>query len=461
MKDRWGTSEFIHPKTIAAIPDKLIARSSFIPKAPTNLKIDHQTGIISWDESLCATNYIVKVKIEDKVIETINVSESQAKIKDNACSDYEVFVTAVTHGRHTNNSLNGKIEPPTISADQLELEISPTTHTVKAKLVRSLPCVVEYLIKLCQHESCRKPVIVQETQPVFEVANLDPCSSYKLSVESLLLGENHLKRIFPFSTLPQHGIYNLTIQPSSNSVELTWDHDKCTTDYRIRVCKDGSAYDDCYESDMTIKETSAHKITKKVLILSPCTPYTVNVFAINDSLELEGETKFFETHAAEPTAPKNFCVSPNNEVNKVNVSFNYVECAAVYRIYQIEDDSAPVLIKETKETSIMVACSGPSEKYRFGVSAVVGNEEGPKTTFVSVKKKEIALKRGNFNLGAIIAGAAVAMVIVVAAGSALLYHRFKMAKKNELHGSNQEDSIESGRPETTNRLLGLDEETSF
>ena len=99
--------------------------------------------------------------------------------------------------------------------------------------------------------------------------------------------------------------------------------------------------------------------------------------------------------------------------------------------------------------------------FRFGVSAVVGNEEGPKTTFVSVKKKEIALKKGNFNLGAIIAGAAVAMVTVVAAGSALLYHHFKISKKNELHGSNQEDSIESGRPETANRLLGLDEETSF
>lgn len=434
MKDRWGTSEFIHPKTIAAISNKLISRSGFIPKAPTNLKIDHQAGIISWDESLCATNYIVKVKIEDKVIKTINVSENQATIKDfDACSEYEVSVTAVTHGRHKNNSLNGKIEPPTISTDQLELEISPTTHTVKAKLVHSLPCVVEYLIKLCQHENCREAVIVQETQPVFEVTNLDPCSSYKLSVESLLLRKNHLKRVFPFSTLPQHGIYNLTIQPSSNSVELTWDHDKCTTDYRIRVCKDGFANDDCYESDMTIKETSAHKITKKVLNLSQCTPYTVHVFAITDSLELEGETKFFETHAAEPTAPKNFCVSPNNEANKVNVSFNYVECAAVYRIYQIEDDSVPVLIKETKETSIMVACSGPSEKYRFGVSAVVGNEEGPKTIFVSVKKKEIALKKGNFNLGAIIAGAA-AIVTVVAAGSALLCHHFKIAKKNELHG---------------------------
>lgn len=345
---------------------------------------------LSWDESVCATNYIVELKSKDNDIKTMNVTKNKVMIKDfDACSASEVFVTAVTYGRHKNDSLYGKFEPPTISSDQLELEISPSTYTVKAMLTGSPPCVAAYDVKLCKHESCRS-IGENLINPVFEFPNLvlDPCSTYNISVRALFAAGTYRERVFQFSTLPptvedakksllptteagpedhvtiiwndvtcgsgyqvfysnassggawkhigntaalelvvrhapcnRYGvkvvvggnlseivlakntlekpieISNLTIDPSANSVEVSWDHDKCSSGYRMNFCKHGP---DCFEENVTIKEANRKRISIKVENLTTYTAYTVQVSVITNSLQLEGEIKHFKTEAAKP-----------------------------------------------------------------------------------------------------------------------------------------------------------------
>lgn len=128
-----------------------------------------------------------------------------------------------------------------------------------------------------------------------------PCRQYGVKV----VVDGNLSEVVEAKTTDEKPIKisNLTINPFANSVELSWDHEKCSSGYRIRVCKEGPVNYECFEENVPINETRRNRITKKVENLSPCTRYMVHVFAIINSLQKEGESKSFKTQATKPSPP--------------------------------------------------------------------------------------------------------------------------------------------------------------
>merc|ERR1712106_792330 len=88
---------------------------------------------------------------------------------------------------------------------------------------------------------------------------------------------------------------NLIFEPSTDSIELSWDHAKCITSYRIKICQDGSDEENCLEENRIIEDASTHNLTEKIENLSPCSAYSMQIFATTDEEELSAETNRFET----------------------------------------------------------------------------------------------------------------------------------------------------------------------
>jgi len=218
-----------------------------------------------------------------------------------------------------------------------------------------------------------------------------PCTEYRYGVKVTIddiqsdIVEAEDAVMTPIDNSVPYVASNLINEPSTESIELSWDHAKCITSYRIKICKDGSAEEDCLEEIMLIEDPSTHNLTKEIENLSPCSAYSMQIFATTDGEELNAETELFRTLAPAPIAPENLSVSLDAETNQIDISYEPVACATGYKVYQTLDDSEEELNQETSDNSLQFGSPEPCVKFSYGVSAVVNGEEGPKTEFLGDK----------------------------------------------------------------------------
>jgi len=145
------------------------------------------------------------------------------------------------------------------------------------------------------------------------------------------------------------------------------------------------AEEECLEENRIIEDASTHNLTEKIENLSPCSKYSMQIFATTNGEELNAEIEHFQTKAPAPIAPENLSVGLNAETNKIDITFGQVSCATGYKIFQKLDESEAELFKETTDTTISFDSPEPCVEFSYGVSAIVNGEEGPKTDFLGDK----------------------------------------------------------------------------
>eukprot|EP00092_Neocalanus_flemingeri_P105865 GFUD01135762.1.p1 GENE.GFUD01135762.1~~GFUD01135762.1.p1 ORF type:complete len:785 (-),score=164.61 GFUD01135762.1:1070-3424(-) len=496
LKGSDGEVVFELPEVIPASSSDLISSSGFNLEMPANIQIEQNEDSValSWDASLCATSYLVVFMGPDgKEIEN-EVTENTATITEfEACSQYDVYVTAVIDESYSDEAYDTiSTHPSASAAEKLDPKVSPSINSVKAQwdAYGKLSCVNAYAVKVCKDGVCGEAATVEldNTLPVLEFTStgeLDQCSDYTISVKPIYEGKDLAEKVVPFRTLSppvqdvniklmpvnavagdeqmitvswsavqcasayeifQHvsapdgdwetigtseatelsikgvpcteyrygvkvsidGVQsdiveaeaavmtpidnsvpyvasNLISEPSTDSIELSWDHAKCITSYRIKICKDGSAEEECPGETIEIEDPSTHNLTRTIENLSPCSGYSMQIFATTDTDELAAETTTFETSAPAPTAPENLSVGLNAETNKIDISFEPVACATGYKVYKTIGDSEEEVLDETTDLSISFDSPEPCVQFSYGVSALVNGEEGPKTELLGDK----------------------------------------------------------------------------
>lgn len=357
----------------------------------------------AYNKLACVNNYAVKVCKDGECGEAVTVEldntlpflEFTSTEELDQCSDYTISIQPLYEGK----DLAEKVVP--------FRTLSPPVHDVNLKLMpvtakagdeqmisvswSAVQCASAY--EIFQHVST--PDGDWETIGTSKATELSikgvPCTEYRYGVKVTIDGiqsdivEAEEPIMTPIDNTVPYVASNLISEPSTDSIELSWDHARCITSYRIKICKDGSAEEDCSEENRIIEDPSTHNLTEKIENLSPCSAYSMQIFATTDGKELNAETTSFDTRAPAPTAPENLSVSLNAETNKIDISYGQVACATGYKIYQILDKAEEELHKETAEDSISFDSPAPCVEFSYGVSALVDGEEGPKTDFLGDK----------------------------------------------------------------------------
>jgi len=357
----------------------------------------------AYNKLACVTNYAVKLCKDGECGEPVTVEldntlpflEFTSTEELDQCSRYEMSIQPLYEGK----DLAEKVVPfRTLSppVDDVNLKLMPVTAVAGDEQMitvswSAVQCASAY--EIFQHVST--PDGDWETIGTSEATELSikgvPCTEYRYGVKVTIDGaqsdivEAEEPVMTPIDNAVPYVASNLIIEPSTDSIELSWDHAKCITSYRIKICQDGSAEENCLEENRIIEDASTHNLTEKIENLSPCSAYSMQIFATTDEEELSAETNHFETAAPAPNAPENLSVSFNGETNKIDISYGQVACATGYKVYNILDNSEEELYKETADESISFDSPEPCVQFSYGVSAVVNGEEGPKTEFLGDK----------------------------------------------------------------------------
>ena len=123
---------------------------------------------------------------------------------------------------------------------------------------------------------------------------------------------------------------NIQMNISSHSAELSWDHRKCITGYRIRLCSLTTAQ--CYEAQevMSAGEEKSH-VRHVISDLEPCSEYSLAIQPSTGEGELVGGSLGLVTRAPPPRPPAQVEVALNTRGDKVDISWSEVQCATGYR----------------------------------------------------------------------------------------------------------------------------------
>jgi len=357
----------------------------------------------AYNKLACVNNYAVKVCKDGDCGEPVTVEldntlpflEFSSTEDLNQCSDYTLSIQPLYEGK---NLAEKEVPFRTLSpkVDAVDLKLKPVTAEAGDEQMISVSwsavqCASGY--EIFQHVST--PDGDWETIGTSKATELSikgvPCTEYRYGVKVTIDGiqseivEAEEAIMTPIDNTVPYVASNLISEPSTDSIELSWDHAKCITSYRIKICKDGSAEEDCLEQNRIIDDASTHNLTEKIENLSPCSAYSMQIFATTDGEELNAEETHFKTHSPAPTAPENLNVNMDAETHKIDISFSPVTCATGYKIYQKLDNAEEEIFKETADESISFDSPAPCVEFGYGVSAVVGGEEGPKTEFLGDK----------------------------------------------------------------------------
>ena len=96
--------------------------------------------------------------------------------------------------------------------------------------------------------------------------------------------------------------------------------------------------------------------------LAPCTDYQLSIFATTGGQEIPGaSSSTFTTEAPAAVEPANFAL------NQLNLSFDPVECATKYNVYEMigEDADTETVIKEIVGTSVSIASPPACSEHRY------------------------------------------------------------------------------------------------
>ena len=169
-----------------------------------------------------------------------------------------------------------------------------------------------------------------------------PCTEYIYGVRVVIDGEESeiVKMDQPIITsLDKSKPYTapgLTVETSTSSVDLSWDHATCVQSYRVQLCP---GEEECLEEVIT---TTSPQVTLTLDTLSPCTDYTVSIFARTDDQEIaEAAISNFQTDAPIPEAPEDFSLVEDPVQKTLTLSFSGQKCATQYKVYEVLDQEEP------------------------------------------------------------------------------------------------------------------------
>ena len=121
---------------------------------------------------------------------------------------------------------------------------------------------------------------------------------------------------------------NIKMNVSSHSVQLTWDHRKCITGYRIRLCSLATVQ--CYEAQEVVTSDRGH-VTHTISELEPCSEYSLSVHPSTAEGELDSASLSVVTRPPPPRPPAQVEVGLNTRGDKVDITWSKVQCATGYR----------------------------------------------------------------------------------------------------------------------------------
>ena len=123
---------------------------------------------------------------------------------------------------------------------------------------------------------------------------------------------------------------NIKMNVSSHSAQLSWDHRKCITGYRIRLCSLATVQ--CYEAQevMTSDNDQGH-VSHTIGDLEPCSEYSLSIHPSTREGELDSAALSLVTRPPPPRPPASVEVGLNPRGDKVDISWSKVQCATGYR----------------------------------------------------------------------------------------------------------------------------------
>jgi len=347
----------------------------------------------AWEKLSCVESYSVKVcKTEGECEEavTLEMDDSTTTIdfvsEQNLeqCSSYTFSIQPIFPGHDLQEiSIPFDTKSPTIEgiSDKLQPVVASAGEEQMITVTWSpVQCASGY--EIFQHVSSQGgdwETIGNSAETELSIKGV-PCTEYRYGVKVTIDGQQSeiVEAAEPVMThLPSHAPFmapNLNIIPSTDGAELTWDHAQCISSYRIKICKEDTEPEDCSEEEI-VSEFFEHNVTKNIGDLQSCSGYTVQIFATSNDVELDAEPKSFQTHAPPASAPENATVGLNSDTNQIDISFNPVECATSYKVYQKLDDEELEMIEEITELSTSMPIPDACHVYSFGVSSVVNGEE--------------------------------------------------------------------------------------
>ena len=123
---------------------------------------------------------------------------------------------------------------------------------------------------------------------------------------------------------------NIKMNVSSHSAQLSWDHRKCITGYRIRLCSLATVQ--CYEAQEVVTSADARgQVSHTIGDLEPCSEYSLSIHPSTKEGELDSAALSLVTRPPPPRPPASVEVGLNPRGDKVDISWSKVQCATGYR----------------------------------------------------------------------------------------------------------------------------------
>eukprot|EP00096_Caligus_rogercresseyi_P009763 TRINITY_DN3375_c0_g1_i1.p1 TRINITY_DN3375_c0_g1~~TRINITY_DN3375_c0_g1_i1.p1 ORF type:complete len:787 (+),score=243.48 TRINITY_DN3375_c0_g1_i1:665-3025(+) len=227
---------------------------------------------------------------------------------------------------------------------------------------------------------------LQDGSTEINLSDMKPCTSYDISLYAILGDKYSEEKSYKIATKPRlDALSDLepTIQTTMDALSLrwaAWENVSCIKEYDVKVC--AVATSECRETERVSKQAELPDVTYEASELTPCTEYTVEIQPLFPDTEVEPKVFAFKTSSpsADTQSISAITAEPVSS-GRMRVEWPALECASKYRIYANRSSSEEgwVLAEETGETSAVIDNITPCTIYNFAVSAVLDEEESPKT----------------------------------------------------------------------------------
>ena len=109
----------------------------------------------------------------------------------------------------------------------------------------------------------------------------------------------------------------------------------CIESYRVKLCQENNEDKICYEKQVF---PEGEHVDDVVANLKMCSLYTLDVFPLYDKSEIKTKTITFRTKSPVQN-PQNVQISIDNTNDKLNFTWDQVQCSAGYKVLQKYQDS--------------------------------------------------------------------------------------------------------------------------
>jgi len=355
----------------------------------------------AWEKLSCVNSYSVKLcKDEDDCEEEVTVAWDEAlptieythDTKLYECSSYTFKLKPIYPNQDLEDiSIPFKTLSP--SVHDVSNELQPVTAVAGDEQMTTVSwsevkCASSY--EVYQHVNTEEGdwELIGSSETTSISKKGVPCTLFRYGVRVIVdnqqseLVEADSSVMIPMPAHEPYSAPNLLITPSSNGVEISWDHAQCLTSYKLKSCNTEQEPIVCHEEEIEIEDPNQHKVSKSIANLESCSEYTLQIFASSNVVEYDSETTDFSTTAPPATSPENLNVDVDMETGEANITFSPVECASYYKIYKKLENADMELIKETDSLEEVLSLPEPCVKFSYGVTSVVDGEESEPSEFL-------------------------------------------------------------------------------